>query len=258
MPEAPVGILFGPEASFLSPDNAYTRLRATRLQEATRPFLARGHRVARCNRCQLKPCLCAIRPSIQLTCDLLLLMHRNEILKPTNTGRLIADCFPANTWAASWSRTQPSPRLLSLLEDPAYYPLLLFPGEFNPLFSSPPASTYGEDGQGRYCTNNKPRKPLIIIIDGTWKQARRMYLQSPWLHCHPRLELSEFNSGNYGLRQAPGGQHQLATAEAASLALKMLQEDAGSKTLIDYFGIFQQHYLAMRSNHLPKPDPNPQ
>ena len=42
-------------------DNAVLRLRAERLARATRPFLARGNRIHRCQRCllPLKQCLCA-------------------------------------------------------------------------------------------------------------------------------------------------------------------------------------------------------
>ncbi|HDH8131955.1 TPA: DTW domain-containing protein, partial [Salmonella enterica subsp. enterica serovar Enteritidis] len=41
-------------------NNAVLQLRAERLARATRPFLARGNRVRRCQRCllPLKSCLC--------------------------------------------------------------------------------------------------------------------------------------------------------------------------------------------------------
>ncbi|HGH4719576.1 TPA: DTW domain-containing protein, partial [Enterobacter hormaechei] len=41
-------------------DNAVLQLRAERLARATRPFLARGNRIRRCQRCllPLKVCLC--------------------------------------------------------------------------------------------------------------------------------------------------------------------------------------------------------
>ncbi|VTP66165.1 Uncharacterized conserved protein [Serratia rubidaea] len=48
-------------------DNAVLRLRQLRLDRATRPFLARGCRVARCQGCLLpqKNCLCeTINPSL--------------------------------------------------------------------------------------------------------------------------------------------------------------------------------------------------
>ncbi|HBZ3181577.1 TPA: DTW domain-containing protein, partial [Klebsiella pneumoniae] len=48
-------------------DNAVLRLRAERLARATRPFLARGNRIRRCQRCllPLKQCLCATLTSAQ-------------------------------------------------------------------------------------------------------------------------------------------------------------------------------------------------
>ena len=111
------------------PDHAVNRLRAWRKSISTRPFLARGGTLARCPACQLREdwCACEWRPELKAEAGFCLLMYDSEPMKPSNTGRLIADVLPDSTWAFLWSRTQPHPELLALLADPAWQPYVVFP-----------------------------------------------------------------------------------------------------------------------------------
>jgi DTW domain-containing protein YfiP len=47
-------------------------------------------------------------------------------MKPSNTGRLIADILP-DTAAFQWSRTEPPQALLDLVASPDYQPMVVFP-----------------------------------------------------------------------------------------------------------------------------------
>jgi DTW domain-containing protein YfiP len=109
--------------------NQYLRLRAQRLAESTREFLARGKSVVRCEHCQLAvfACICPWRPELEARCEFVLLMHRNEVFKPTNTGRLIAELLPQQTHVFCWSRTEPAQELLDLLGDPLRRCVIVFP-----------------------------------------------------------------------------------------------------------------------------------
>lgn len=95
-------------------DNAVLRLRQDRLDRATRPFLARGSRAVRCQGCLLpqQNCLCATIKPQQANSRFCLIMFGAEPLKPSNTGRLIADILP-DTLAFTWSRTEVDPGLLA-------------------------------------------------------------------------------------------------------------------------------------------------
>ena len=77
-------------------DNAVLRLREQRLARSTRPFLARGSRAIRCQTCLLpkRHCICATREIHQATSRFCLVMFDTEPMKPSNTGRLIADVLP--------------------------------------------------------------------------------------------------------------------------------------------------------------------
>ena len=91
-------------------------------------FRARGAYVRRCADCRLphKVCICAYRPRLESAAEFWLLMHRKEINKPTNTGRLIADCLP-ETQLFLWERLDPGQALVSALARTDVQPWLIFP-----------------------------------------------------------------------------------------------------------------------------------
>lgn len=221
--------------------NRFEQLRAANLARSTRPFLARGATVHRCDKCQLarSACICAFRCELSCDLDLVLLLHHDEIFKPTNSGRLIADLLPANTYAFEWSRTEPAPALLHLLEDPARYPVLVFPG-----------------GGGRLVHRERPvlpegRRLTLVMLDGTWKQAGKMARASPWLAHLPLMALADPEPGTYAVRQAIR-EGQLATAEAAAELLKICGETRAGEMLRDYFVVFNEHCLATRGSRAPR------
>lgn len=216
-------------------------LRARRLQEATRTFRARGKSVIRCPQCQLalNACLCAYTPRLQSRNEFLLLLHRNEVFKPTNTGRLIADALPGQTHVSCWHRLQPEAELLQLLADPARRCCVVFPDDQGP--QQEPA-VLAEPGQAT----------TFVLLDGTWKQARRMISLSRWLDAVPRLTLPESLVRGYTVRKSLH-EHQLATAEAAALCLSLAGETEQASVLLDYFALFNVHYKATRGCYTPEP-----
>lgn len=108
--------------------HAFHHLYQYRLERSTKPFLARGGKIKRCLYClvELTHCLCAHQPDIESQVAVLLIVSENEVFKPSNTGRLIADTVK-ETYVYQWSRTEPNPEMLALLSNPAYYPVLIFP-----------------------------------------------------------------------------------------------------------------------------------
>ncbi|QHM72171.1 tRNA-uridine aminocarboxypropyltransferase [Mixta intestinalis] len=218
--------------------NAVLRLRAERLARATRPFLARGNRVRRCQGCLLpqKLCLCAEIVPQHARSRFCLVMFDTEPMKPSNTGRLIADVLP-DTLAFGWSRTEPDPALLAAVANDDYQPMVVFPESYadgdRPVLNAPPI-------QG------KP--PLFIMLDGTWTEARKMFRKSPWLDALPVMSLRVTTPSAYTLREAHGpGQH--CTAEIAAELLRQAGDTAAGQTLSDHFTLFRQRYLAGKPHH---------
>ncbi len=239
--------------------HAFNKLKADNTDDSRRPFNSRGISVKRCPQCLLgeATCICQFRKPQACRVDWVLVLHRDEIVKPTNTGRLIADLYPEHTHAFRWDRTQPDEALLTLLKDPARECLIVFPCDEK------------SDGKNKDISptllepytahRNDNRRLTLVLLDATWKQARKMYNHSPWLQNLPHLDLRHLlkheavtGAGNYQVRKAPKAD-QFSTAEAAAMAFTACGETQHSQDLLDYFQVFNAHYVAMRLNRQPKP-----
>ncbi|MFY3385107.1 tRNA-uridine aminocarboxypropyltransferase [Paracidovorax sp. MALMAid1276] len=213
--------------------HAVSRLRSERLARSAKPFLARGGpKGERCAGCRLVPshCICALRPVVPTRAGMCLLMADIEPLKPSNTGWLIADVV-ADTFAFGWARTEVQPGLLALLADPQWQPVVVFPGEF-----AEPGRvvTQVEKGEGK--------RPLFILLDATWPEARKMFRKSPYLDRFPVLSLQSEQISRYQLRRSRRDDH-FCTAEVASLCLELAGEPRAASTLDAYLDVFTHHYL---------------
>ena len=222
--------------------HAVSRLRSARLAQSSKPFLARGGpRGERCAGCRLIPghCLCALRPAVPTHAGVCLIMADIEPLKPSNTGWLIADVV-ASTFAFGWARTEVDPALLALLADPQWQPYLVFPGEFV--------------ADGRVVTEllpiearhgKKGRRPLFVLLDATWPEARKMFRKSPYLEHLPVLSLQSGQLSSYRLRRSRRDGH-FCTSEVAALCLALAGETHAAQTLEAYLAVFTNHYLQAR------------
>ena len=223
----------------LPEQHAVSRLRKVRLARSTKPFLARGGpRGERCAGCRLilGHCMCALRPAVAVNAGVCLLMADIEPLKPSNTGWLIADVVQ-DTFAFGWARTEVDPALLALLADPKWQPYLVFPAE-------PVAG-------GRVVTDVSAvesasgRRPLFVLLDATWPEARKMFRKSPYLDHLPVLTLQSKQLSNYRLRRSQID-HQFCTSEVAALCLALAGETLAAQTLEAYLDVFTSHYLCAR------------
>lgn len=90
----------------------------------------------------------------------------------------------------------------------------------------------------------------LILLDGSWRQSRRLLAANPWLAGLPRLALPEL-PGRYAIRRAhrPG---QLSTLEAGLHALALLEGGAERfAPLWAAFDAFVQSGLCRRETGLP-------
>jgi DTW domain-containing protein YfiP len=223
------------ERLILSPmtPHAVSRLRSARLARSVKPFLARGgSKGERCAGCRLilSHCLCALRQSVPTTAGMCLLMADIEPLKPSNTGWLIADVVP-DTFAFGWARTEVDPALLQLLADPQWQGYVVFPGEFvapeRVVSQLPPHAT---------------RRPLFILLDGTWTEARKMFHKSPYLNQLPVLSLNPEQMSRYALRRSKRDDH-FCTAEVGAMCLELAHDSHAADTLNAYLDVYTEHYI---------------
>ncbi len=222
------------------PAHAVSRLRAERLARSAKPFLARGGiKGERCAGCRLVPshCICALRPEVPTRAGMCLLMADIEPLKPSNTGWLIADVV-ADTFAFGWARTEVHPGLLALLADPQWQPYVVFPGEFVAPERVVHEVVVPRAGVEPGCA----KRPLFILLDATWAEARKMFRKSPYLDRFSVLSLQSEQISRYQLRRSRRDDH-FCTAEVASLCLELAGEPRAAQALDAYLDVFTHHYL---------------
>ncbi|HEY3256616.1 MAG TPA: tRNA-uridine aminocarboxypropyltransferase [Polyangiaceae bacterium] len=162
---------------------------------STTPRDLSGH----CPRCllQLEICVCSVLPRVEARTEIVLIRHITERLLTSNTGRFAALALPRS-------------RILAYGGGEAFDPA--------PLCA--PGSAL------LYCSG--PARPLpfvperLIVLDGSFRQARRMYKRVPELRELPELSLPAPRITPTRLRR-PTQPEGMSTIEAIAAALSALE-----------------------------------
>ena len=147
--------------------------------------------------------MCALIPRLVTRTRLLLIMHRYEDRKSTNTGRLASACLPNSEVLVRGHADAPT-RALTFPADTQ--PLLLFPHD-----DALPLASF-----------QVGRPVTLIVPDGNWRQASRVRRRVPGLAHVPCVTLPAGEPSRYRLR-AEVHPHGLATCEAIARALGILE-----------------------------------
>ena len=75
------------------------------------------------------------------------------------------------------------------------------------------------------------RRPLFVLLDATWSEARKMFRKSPYLDRFPVLSLRPEQVSRYVLRRSRRDDH-FCTSEVAALCLE-LAGDARASALLE-------------------------
>ena len=172
----------------------------------------------RCDRCRLphELCLCAEIASVSTSTELLLLLHRDEERKPTNTGQLAARVLSNSRVVVTGDLQRPLPQPLL---DPSRRTLLLFPAD---------------DAVGLETIVVDERPITLVVPDGTWRQASKARARIAGLHDVPCVTLPPGPPTTYRLRAEPK-EHGLATLEAIARAFRLLEGVHVEAALLDVF-----------------------
>lgn len=78
---------------------------------------------------------------------------------------------------------------------------------------------------------------MFILLDGSWREAKKMFRKSPYLNEYPVLSINPARLARYVLRK---GSHdfQLSTAEVAILVLEALDEKDNAAAFGAWFDLF--------------------
>jgi len=134
-----------------------------------------------------------------------LLTHERELLKKTNTGRLVKRVLGERVDIIVWKRKEPDQALLELIEEGKV--LMLYPDK-------------GEHENESFVPEQVSSIENFLILDSTWQEARKMYNKSHYLQTVEKLTIKPERPSEYCLRrnQIEGG---LSTAECAIELLKI-------------------------------------
>lgn len=223
--------------------HSINRLVEKRLKASTKPFNARGSKVDRCLYCRVekKYCICNLQPDVDTDIAVLILMSNSEVLKPSNTGRLIADVVK-ETYVYEWNRTEPEKALTAMLSSDEYFPVVVFPDEYVEDKTRLLNNIHAQQSN----SESNTKKWLLIFIDSNWREARKIFRKSPYLDGLPVLSFHPDSISEYLMRKTDKD-NQLSTAEVAQLALLSLGENNAAKTLDMWFKLFRESYLLSKT-----------
>lgn len=186
-----------------------------------------------CNKCGLPiiNCICNFVPKIKTKAKILILSTERELYRPSNTARLLKLTNPESTELILWERTNPSKKLLEYINSKEYEIYILFPTEND------------EALEITFEHKSSEKTPVFIILDGTWKEASKMFRKSEYLMKLPRISLNPLHKSEYTLRKG-ASEGELCTIEAAIEVLKLNCEFENAKAIKGVFNLFLKSFKA--------------
>lgn len=185
----------------------------------------------RCGRCALPIylCLCSELRLRTISTRLVLLTHQKELCKTTNSGRLLKLILRDVEIRARGLKDQPL-NLLDLKEHqgPKF---LLFPSADSVLWER---SLIKDDGRA-----------LLVIPDGTWRQARKVVTRQSELADFQRVHLAPGPPSRYRLRKTDDPS-RLCTYEAVARALSVLEGESLQFEMEQLLELFVERFLWTR------------
>jgi DTW domain-containing protein YfiP len=157
--------------------------------------------------------------------NITLLTHSKEFAKRSNTGRLVLEVLGNRAEQIRWDRMHPPQNLVKEIDEGGV--ALIYPG-----------STDDRDAD---LTDIQ----RVILIDGTWHEARKIHQRSPYLRNIPRISLNLPEKSRYNLRknQKESG---LCTAECVIEILRRSGNISDAERLLEGFIAFIRPPGAMR------------
>jgi len=178
----------------------------------------------RCPTCffRLEVCLCPRIPRLRPRTKVLILRHHKEAFRSTNTARLAALALEGAEVHPYGAPGQPFDEALVRGEGT----WLLFPGE-----------------DGLAPAGGVPSR--LVVLDGSWGQARRMLQRVPALRALPRLSLPPLWPDKMRMRRPPSPEG-LSTLEAIALALGKYEGEPVQAPLLALYELAVQGVLLTR------------
>ncbi len=195
-----------------------------------------------CPLCQKakKACICHVIKHIPCDIPILILQHPSEAKKPIGTAKIASLSLPLCTIYSGEDFTTHS-ALNKKINEGEYEYMLLYPHE-NAIDIATIMTNKKEI--------QKEKKIGLIVIDGTWKKAFKIWSLSKNLHPLPKVMLTGSEKGNYQIRKS-SKKNSLATVEAIYQALSTLTQNKNRYIpLIDAFNTMIEFQIKQMPNDI--------
>jgi DTW domain-containing protein YfiP len=169
-------------------------------------------------------CYCAALPTIETRTRVVILQHPRERDMPIGTARMASLCLPNARLHVGVRWT-----------DPAIFagapPILLYPGKgARDILREPPAGPV-----------------TLVVVDGTWSQAKTVVRDNPLLQALPRYAFATPEPSKYRIRREPRAEF-VSTIEALMYVLGALEGDAARfRALLDPLNAMVDAQLRMHA-----------
>ncbi len=185
-----------------------------------------------CMRCRrpTSVCYCASLPQLETQTRIVILQHPRERDMPIGTARMASLCLP-NAQLHVGMRWDSHPALGAALSDPARPPILLYPGP-----------------GARDILTDPPVGPVtLVVVDGTWSQAKTVVRDNPILHALPRYAFAAPEPSHYRIRKEPRAEY-VSTIEALMHVLGALEGSPDRfRALLDPLNTMVDNQLAAQA-----------
>ncbi|MGF1694860.1 DTW domain-containing protein [Vibrio lamellibrachiae] len=184
-----------------------------------------------------KACICSWIKSLTSNVELIILQHSSETQRPMGTAKILTLSL-TNSYCFVGEDFSQEPKLNILLSDPEYTHYIMYPCDDSQCVSPALLPSNTSDSTSR----SKHKKIRVILLDGTWKKAYKMWQLSENLHCLSMLHLPKGLKGNYRIRKAPTD-NSLSTVEAGYHLLSILQPELDFTPLLTAFDNMIQFHI---------------
>lgn len=200
-----------------------------------------------CLHCQRpeKTCICTFVSPVQNKIHVVILQHPSEISQTKGTVSLLAKSlhYCQVIIGEDFSDNEQLNQVLA-----QYNCLLLYPSEKSKVLSSDlHCCLVNSKLQNDQELAKEFKKYCLIVIDGTWKKAYKMFKLSQTLQQIPQVCLPESlaSTGQYHIRKVAKN-NALSSLEACCFALSLLEGSDKYQTLLAKFNDFNQFQLSFR------------
>lgn len=185
-----------------------------------------------CSRCgfPISTCLCEAIQPVNNSTKLIVLQHPDEVKNKKNTIKL-AKMACSNIEVIIGESEQDFAEIKQVLVNSKT--ALLFPSELATNFDDLPAQSQFD---------------YLVILDGTWRKAKRIYFVNPWLQALPHLQFSLTNKSQYSIRST-SQEFSLSSIEAIAYSLEKL-DNLPPNNLLDLLNAFTVQFTKKMPEHI--------